>query len=301
MPKIEEVKLTKSQVLVGRLCSSSFLYGILLLGLFGPGQISVLAFGFAIIISGLMAVSELYYMAEKCGQSPFKNVGLIFSGVLLGGVFWALAIKEDIALAQQLELLGLSFVVPIIGIAQLRSYSRGVASIAPLASTVFGIVYVVILLNLLQKIRYFPGDIQSGDGSWWLLFFILVSKMSDTGAYCTGQLIGKTKMIPRVSPGKTWEGFVGGIVFSVITACLFQQFAGDHFSPMPLIHALVLGILLGVGSVIGDLVESLIKREADVKDSGKFFPGIGGVLDLLDSLLFNAPIMYVYLKYILPS
>ena len=301
MPKIEEVKLTKSQVLVRRLCSSSFLYGILLLGLFGPGQISVLAFGFAIIISGLMAVSELYYMAEKCGHPPFKNVGLIFSGVLLGGVFWALAIKEDIALAQQLELLGLSFVVPIIGIAQLRSYSRGGASIAPLASTVFGIVYVVILLNLLQKIRYFPGDIQSGDGSWWLLFFILVSKMSDTGAYCTGQLIGKTKMIPRVSPGKTWEGFVGGVLFSVVTACLFQQFAGDHFSSMPLIHALVLGVLLGVGSVIGDLVESLIKREADVKDSGKFFPGIGGVLDLLDSLLFNAPIMYVYLKYILPS
>ena len=301
MPKIEEVKLTKSQVLARRLCSSLLLYGTLLLGLFGPGQISVLAFGFAIIISGLIAVSELYYMAEKCSNSPFKNIGLIFSGVLLGGVFWALAIKEDIALARQLELLGLSFVVPIIGIAQLRSYSRGVVSIAPLASTVFGIVYVVILLNLLQKIRYFPGDIQSDDGSWWLLFFILVSKMSDTGAYCTGQLIGKTKMIPRVSPGKTWEGFVGGVVFSVITACLFQQFAGDHFFSMPLIHALVLGVLLGVGSVIGDLVESLIKREADVKDSGKFFPGIGGVLDLLDSLLFNAPIMYVYLKYILPS
>ena len=301
MPKTEEVKLTKSQVLVRRLCSSFFLYGILLLGLFGVGQISLLAFGFVIIISGLVGVSELYNMAEKCGHSPFKNIGLIFSGALFGGVFWALAFKADIALAQELELLVLLFIVPILGISQLRAYSKGCGSIVPLASTVFGVVYVALLLNLLQKIRYFPGDIKSDDGNWWLLFFILVSKMSDTGAYCTGQLIGKTKMIPRVSPGKTWEGFAGGIVFSVITACLFQQFAGDHFSSMPLVHALVLGVLLGVGSVIGDLVESLIKREAGVKDSGKFFPGIGGVLDLLDSLLFNAPIMYIYLKYILPS
>ena len=69
---------------------------------------------------------------------------------------------------------------------------------------------------------------------------------------------------------------------------------------MPLSHALILGVLLGVGSVAGDLVESLFKREADVKDSGHFFPGVGGVLDLLDSLLFNAPIMYFYLKYVLP-
>jgi phosphatidate cytidylyltransferase len=77
--------------------------------------------------------------------------------------------------------------------------------------------------------------------------------------------------------------------------------ASDHFGLMPLSHVLILGVLLGVGSVAGDLVESLFKREADVKDSGHFFPGVGGVLDLLDSLLFNAPIMYFYLKYVLPS
>jgi len=133
------------------------------------------------------------------------------------------------------------------------------------------------------------------------LFFIIVSKMSDTGAYCIGSLIGKSKMIPSVSPGKTWEGFVGGIIFSVISAWIFHYFAGGHFASMPLSHALILAGLLGVGSVTGDLVESLFKRQADMKDSGQFFPGVGGILDLLDSLLFNAPIMYIYLKYILPS
>ena len=300
MPELEEIKTTKSQIFLRRLCSSIFLYALLMFGLFGSGQISLLAFGLIIVMSGLLAVSELYYMAEKCGYSPFKNFGLVASAALLGGVFWSLAIEKDIALAQELELLILFIIVPILGVAQVRVYSKGKASMNPLASTIFGIVYVVLLLNLLQKIRYFPGDIQSNDGNWWLLFFIVVSKMSDTGAYFTGQLIGKSKMVPRVSPGKTWEGFAGGIVFSVIAAWLFWFFAGEHFVNMPISHALILGALLGVGAVAGDLVESLFKREAGVKDSGNFFPGIGGILDLLDSLLFNAPIMYFYLKFVFP-
>ena len=82
---------------------------------------------------------------------------------------------------------------------------------------------------------------------------------------------------------------------------MFLHFAEEHFGVMPLMHALILGVVLGVGSVLGDLVESLFKRESDMKDSGSFFPGVGGILDILDSLLFNAPLMYLYLKYILPS
>ena len=154
-----------------------------------------------------------------------------------------------------------------------------------------------MLLNLVQKISYFP-DFQC---HWWMMVFIVVSKMSDTWAYCTGQLIGRTKMIPRVSPGKTWEGFAGGIIFSMVAAWLFVHFAEGPFKNVPLAHALSLGVVLGVGSVFGDLVESLFKREAGMKDSGSFFPSVGGILDILDSLLFNAPLMYLYLKYILPS
>jgi phosphatidate cytidylyltransferase len=121
--------------------------------------------------------------------------------------------------------------------------------------------------------------------------------MSDTGAYCVGSLIGKHKMIPRVSPGKTWEGFAGGIAFSILSSWAFFSFANSHFAGMTFEWAIALGAVLGVGSVLGDLIESLMKREADMKDSGSFFPGIGGILDLLDSLLFNAPIMYLVLKY----
>ena len=277
-----------------------------MVGLFASNErVSLLAFGGIILTLGGLAVTELYTMAEKCGYSPFKNLGLVASIVLLGVVFWSLGIEENAVLAHNLEMAIFFCLIPVLGIFQLRVFNQGAkSSIVPMAITLFGVVYVALLLNLLQKIRFLPEVLpgySSLEGHWWLLFFILVTKMSDTGAYCTGQLIGKTKMIPRVSPGKTWEGFFGGIAFSVITAWLFQYYFGLHFGKMPLNHALILGVLLGVGSVIGDLVESLMKREAGVKDSGSFFPGVGGILDLLDSLLFNAPLMYLYLMYVLPK
>jgi phosphatidate cytidylyltransferase len=132
-----------------------------------------------------------------------------------------------------------------------------------------------------------------------VLYFILVTKFSDTGAYCVGSLIGRHKMIPRISPGKTWEGFVGAIVVSTAASLVFAHFAGAHLPGMTPSHAIVLGVILSSTAVVGDLIESLFKREAGVKDSGSFFPGIGGILDLLDSLLFNAPIMYLYLRHFL--
>jgi len=128
---------------------------------------------------------------------------------------------------------------------------------------------------------------------------VLVTKLSDCGAYFVGSLIGKHKMIPRISPGKTWEGFGGAVVVSTIASVVFVNLAHHKMPEMRLVDAIVLGILLSIAAVIGDLIESLFKREAGVKDSGKLFPGIGGILDLLDSLLFNAPIMYIYLRHVL--
>ena len=137
-------------------------------------------------------------------------------------------------------------------------------------------------------------------GSYYVLYFILVTKFSDTGAYAVGSLIGRHKMIPRISPGKTWEGFGGAIVVSTLREPGLRAFSGRQKMPgMNWMHAVVLGVILSSAAVVGDLIESLFKREAGVKDSGKFFPGIGGILDLLDSLLFNAPIMYLYLRHVL--
>jgi phosphatidate cytidylyltransferase len=106
-------------------------------------------------------------------------------------------------------------------------------------------------------------------------------------------------MIPSISPGKTWEGFAGAILTSMLASLGFVQLFRDKMPEMNMLHAAILGVILGLAAVIGDLIESIFKREAGVKDSGCFFPGIGGILDLLDSLLFNAPLMYLYLRHVL--
>jgi phosphatidate cytidylyltransferase len=169
------------------------------------------------------------------------------------------------------------------------------AGIQAIAVTLFGLMYVPWLFNFIQKITYFQGV----DGHLYLLYFLVVTKFSDIGAYCVGSVLGRHKMIPRISPGKTWEGFAGAVVVSTGISVAFAHLAGNRLAGMNLVHAAILGIILSMAAVIGDLIESLFKREAGVKDSGRLFPGIGGILDLLDSLLFNAPLMYLYLRHVL--
>jgi phosphatidate cytidylyltransferase len=173
-----------------------------------------------------------------------------------------------------------------------RSNSAGLLAIS---TTLFGLMYVPWLLNFVQKINFTPGV----DGRWYLIYFLVVTKFSDMGAYTVGSLIGRHKMIPRISPGKTWEGFGGALAFSIGASLALAATAGSRLAGMTPVHAVVLGALLAVGAVVGDLIESLFKREAGVKDSGRTFPGIGGILDLLDSILFNAPLMYLYLRHVL--
>lgn len=172
---------------------------------------------------------------------------------------------------------------------------KNTAGIVAISTTLFGLMYVPWLLNFIQKINYFPGV----DGRYYVLYFILVTKFSDSGAYIVGSLIGRHKMIPRISPGKTWEGFAGAIVVAAGASYLFAHWAGPRLTGMTATHSIILGGMLAATAVIGDLIESLFKRESGVKDSGSLFPGMGGILDLLDSLLFNAPLMYLYLRHML--
>jgi phosphatidate cytidylyltransferase len=112
-------------------------------------------------------------------------------------------------------------------------------------------------------------------------------------------LIGKHLLIPHISPAKTWEGFFGALVFATIGSYAVFFFLGDQLTYLDWTHATVLGVLLGFSAIIGDLAESIIKRSTGVKDSGNFLPGIGGALDLIDSLLFTAPLLFFYLRLVL--
>jgi len=206
----------------------------------------------------------------------------------------ALGVHEAPAKANDFETSLLIIFVLGLCIRQFVSRSN-TAGILAISTTLFGLMYVPWLLNFIQKINFFP----NANGTYYVLYFVLVTKFSDTGAYALGSLLGKHKMIPRISPGKTWEGFAGAVALSTLASVLFAYFAAKRLTGMNPIHAVLLGVLLGSAAVVGDLIESLFKREAGVKDSGNSFPGIGGILDLLDSLLFNAPLMYLYLRHVL--
>ena len=292
---------SKAQVFFHRLITSVILWTVIIAALFfGNALISTGVFILIVLFLALAGLAEFYGLAEKRGLVCFKWCGLLGGTLLMVGTFLNLTghigTSGSPARVNDFETGFLILFVLGLCLRQLLSKANAVGIVA-IATTLLGLLYVPWLLNFIQKINFFPGV----EGKFFLLYFVLITKFSDTGAYAVGSLIGRHKMIPRISPGKTWEGFGGAILFSTMASVVFTGFFGDRMAGMNWFHAIVLGILLSVTAVIGDLIESLFKREAGVKDSGKLFPGIGGILDLLDSLLFNAPIMYLYLRHILTS
>ena len=155
-----------------------------------------------------------------------------------------------------------------------------------IAMTLFPLFYISWFLTFFIKIMHLSG------GAGLVAFIVIVTKAADVGAYFIGKKFGKTPLIPRISPRKTKAGAVGGFLSSVLAAFLCGLFLVD----IPIMHTIILGMIIGIIGQLGDLAESLFKRDFDVKDSGKELPGLGGVLDVIDSLLFTVPIFYFYLK-----
>ncbi len=167
-------------------------------------------------------------------------------------------------------------------------------AIVNLAVSSFGLIYIAIPMGLLLGIFYGSGTLQ--DGRFWICYLLIVTKISDVGAYFAGNLWGKRKLAPMISPGKTIEGAIGGLACSIFASLAFyaiSDFSGTVRFSLGALEAIVLGALLGSIGQFGDLAESLLKRDANKKDSNTL-PGLGGVLDLIDSLLFNSFIIFFY-------
>lgn len=168
------------------------------------------------------------------------------------------------------------------------------------ANGVFIIVYLGLLPSFLINLRWLP----IGIGFWAVVATIFVPKVGDIGAYFTGRLIGRHPMAPILSPKKTWEGFVGGLLASVGTAVGIHYLAPQFLDVRPQLvpglflsgwpEAVAFGLVVGAVGVFGDLFESLLKRDAQVKDASASIPGFGGVLDVIDSVLFAAPVAYLW-------
>ena len=300
-PAVATQPPSKAKVFFRRLASTVILWTIVLAAMFsGNKLIADYVFALFMVVLACVGLMEFYGLVEKRGLVCFKGWGILAGVLLMAGTFLHvtghLGIHDTPSRVNDFET---SFLILfVLGLCVRQFVARhNPAGILAISTTLFGLMYVPWLLNFIQKINFFPGI--HDNGKYYVLYFILVTKFSDSGAYAVGSLIGRHKMIPRISPGKTWEGLGGAIVVATGASLWYTHYFADQMPGMTPWHAVVLGIVLSSTAVIGDLIESLFKREAGVKDSGSFFPGIGGILDLLDSLLFNAPIMYLYLRHVL--
>jgi phosphatidate cytidylyltransferase len=292
---------SKARIFLRRLTSFVVLWTIVLTALFSSNRlVSDYVFLAIMVLLAVTGLAEFYGLAAQRGLVCFGRWGILGGVLLMVGTFLnltgQLGTSGSPARVNDFET---SFLILfVLGLCLRQFFSRSTTTgMAAISTTLFGLMYVPWLLNFIQKINFFPRV----EGHYYLLYFVLITKFSDSGAYVVGSLIGRHKLIPRISPGKTWEGVAGAILISTLASLLFVHFLGQKMAGMNWTHAVILGVLLGACAVVGDLIESIFKREAGAKDSGRFFPGIGGILDLVDSLLFNAPIMYLYLRHVLTS
>lgn len=272
------------------------------------------------ILTAAVALPILLYTVWS--QSPYFFVALAAVAIVLAlGEFHSLAAKAGCkpqtvpGYAAALVVIA-SFVfeepaLTVLAVAALSIWSLGAAifqpddmktSLASVSATVFGVIYVALLAGCLVGVRMIadtaPGTPVPHLASKLLTTFFAIVMMTDTGAYYTGRTIGRHKLAPRVSPGKTIEGAIGGFVMAVVAGFLCKLV---FFPEIPAAHALALGAVLGAIGQVGDLAESMLKRGSNVKDSGTLLPGHGGVLDRVDSMLFCAPVLYYYSRLFLSS
>ncbi|MBA2272249.1 MAG: phosphatidate cytidylyltransferase [Chthoniobacterales bacterium] len=291
-----EKPLTARLTFLFRFSSTIALWSVALLIIFSGYE---LAFFGLIAAFGLLTLWEFYGMLDHKGLPNFKITAMICGAIMLCGSFYYFS-KVGVAQSYDFEMaVLLGFLLTVFA----RQMFEGLREDAPLrtmAYTLFGLLYVLWLYNFITKIVYVVPRSPSGavTGQFYVLYLIAITKFSDMGAYLTGSVIGRHKLVPHISPQKTWEGLGGALAFSLLASLGLLALMPLQLAVLNWTHATVLGLLLGFAAVVGDLAESIVKRSTGVKDSGNFLPGIGGALDLIDSLLFTAPLLFFYLRLV---
>jgi len=243
-------------------------------------------FGLVTLIS-IIATWEAFMMLKTKSISPNFTLGL-----------W-LAILIPLSFINRKVEFSLLFVISVFIIALFELFRNKENPIQNTASTLFFSGYIGIGIGSFLGIRELL-QIQLYDNSFaWLTIAIIFSLwMCDSFAYFGGKLMGRTKLFPRISPNKTWEGSIWGFIASVLFMYLFYKFSPMNQLPINYNEVIVIGILIGMFGQIGDLVESMFKRDSGVKDSSHLIPGHGGFFDRFDSLIFVSPLIFFYLRFI---
>lgn len=229
------------------------------------------------------AVWEYFQMVFHKGYTPLARLSIVSTAIYTLAVFFSTQTPHAKVLPQIILLL-------ILASSFLYYFYKGRDPLINISLSLFPIGYLAIPLSCILSINYFhfPEGYAHG-GRIWLLYVIATTKMTDIGGYFCGKQFGKRLLSPMISPKKTWEGAIGGLLFALLTSYLFS-FLLDIYP----ITGLLLGLAIAVLAQFGDLAESLLKRDTGIKDSSQM-PGLGGSMDIVDSLVFTLPFVYIYL------
>lgn len=310
---------TRHTVLKYRLITGSALIAALALIVFWPHRLAAalfLVFGGGLV---LLATREFFGIAKGLGAKGFPRLTCLATltlAILPGAsaCFSALATLPEFLLEQLV--MAVFLVASFALVFRSEDFSQGVRDFFVSVAAFF---YIGWSLHFLSRIYFWGGDLAT-TGRYLFLYVVIVTKFGDIGGYTLGKLAslrpgGNHKMVPRVSPGKSWEGLLGSVLFSVGIALVLSHFLGDRLhldtrlepallfgqvasQPVSGWSTVLVAVSLALLGLISDLTESVLKRAGGVKDSGTSLPGMGGVLDAVDSLVLVSPVFYCYLLFV---
>lgn len=291
--------------LLPRLLSTLVLWGVIIASVVMHSEI-----GFCLLIAAaaLGSLWEYFWLLKVGGIPRHWHLGYTAGIILLLGNFWLLRyVPFGGPLASGGGLI-FAFDGLVLATALIALFLRTFAITEPkrssaegIAFTLLGMIYIPWCFSFVAKILFLAPLQPNGilPGATYVLFLLTVTKFTDVGAFACGSLFGKHSFCANISPHKTWEGLLGALVLAVLCGLGFFSFFKQELSLLTLPSVLLISLLLGVTAIAGDLAESLLKRALHTKDSSDTLPGIGGGLDLIDSILFTAPLFYFILQFLI--
>lgn len=279
-----------------RILSTFLLWGLVIttLLLIGPS-----AGVWLLTILAVLSQYELYKLLEKMGCQPQLRLGLICGALIVLGSHYIPRWSHYAHTGSGLDLFFIACIVLCARFTQLPLQSDSLKRI--FFPTLFGLTWIPLMLQCYVALsEHFAALGQPVEGLLCAVWLIAVAKFTDVGGLLAGKAFGKHKLSPTISPNKTWEGALGGVLIATVVGIVFLIVAHDYFPDnFTLIMAITIAIPVACVSILSDLIESLIKRQAGMKDSGSMIPGIGGAFDLSDSLLLSAPVGLILFKHLL--
>ncbi|WP_255594464.1 phosphatidate cytidylyltransferase [Pontibacter sp. HSC-14F20] len=270
--KLSALSNLQQRLIVGVLGAALFIGGII----FSEWTFFILFLGLTVL-----GTLEFYRLAGTAGIKANKVYGTLLAAAIFISVF---LIDKAYMPVEVLYL----FLPALFLIFVLELYRKESQPFTNIAFTILGVLYIAVPFSLLQLLGYLQGEYR-----WQpILGLLLLIWSADTGAYIAGKNFGRNKLFERISPGKTWEGWAGGVILTIIVSWVLSMF----FLDLELYQWIGIAIIVSVFGVLGDLVESLLKRSLGVKDSGTLLPGHGGILDRFDSLVLAVPFIVAFLK-----